>query len=72
MAQTVTDFNVQTTGKDPSALRKFYDRNLILNALPNLVHDQFGQKRNIPANGGKTINFRRLAPLPKADRKSVV
>lgn len=66
MAQTVTDFNVQTTGKDPSALRKFYDRNLILNALPNLVHDQFGQKRNIPANGGKTINFRRLRPLPKA------
>lgn len=66
MAQTVTDFNVQTSGKDPGALRKFYDRNLILNALPNLVHDQFGQKRNIPANGGKTINFRRLAPLPKA------
>ncbi len=66
MAQTSIDYNVQTTSKDPGALRRFYDRNLILNALPNLVHDQFGQKRNIPANGGKIINFRRLAPLPKA------
>ena len=31
-----------------------------------LVHDQFAQKHPIPANGGKTIQFRRFAPLGKA------
>ena len=31
-----------------------------------LVHDQFGQKRPIPQNGGKTIEFRKFDSLPKA------
>lgn len=31
-----------------------------------LVHDQFGQARNIPKNGGKRIEFRRFEQLPKA------
>ena len=30
------------------------------------MHDQFGQKRPIPANGGKTIEFRKFSPLAKA------
>lgn len=30
------------------------------------MHDQFAQKHPIPANGGKTIQFRRFAPLGKA------
>ena len=30
------------------------------------MHDQFAQKRNIPKNGGKTIEFRRYSQLPKA------
>ena len=44
----------------------FYDRNLIRTAKPNLVHHQFGQKKPIPKNGGKKIEFRRFASLPKA------
>ena len=47
-------------------MKTFYDMTLIDEATSNLVHDQFGQKRPIPANGGKTIEFRKFAPLAKA------
>lgn len=59
---------VQTTllsGLTPE-MKTFYDMTLIDEAGANLVHDQFGQKRPIPANGGKTIEFRKFAPLAKA------
>ena len=42
-----------------------YDMTLIDEASPELVHDQFGQKRPIPQGGGKTVNFRKFASLPK-------
>jgi N4-gp56 family major capsid protein len=47
-------------------MKTFYDMTLIDEAQANLVHDQFGQKRPIPKNGGKTIEFRKFAPLAKA------
>lgn len=46
--------------------KTYYDKNLIREAQPNLIHDQFGQKKPIPKNGGKTIEFRKFASLPKA------
>ena len=46
--------------------KTFYDKTLIQEASPNLIHDQFGQKRPIPKNGGKKIEFRKYASLPKA------
>lgn len=56
-----------TTGNDLSPeMKTFYDRVLIKEASPNLVHAQFGQKKPIPKNGGKTIEFRKFAPLVKA------
>ena len=56
-----------TTGNDLSVENKtFYDKVLIQEAGPALVHDQFAQKRNIPKNGGKTIEFRKFIPLAKA------
>ena len=56
-----------TTDPGLSAENKtFYDRALIEEAGPNLIHGQFGQKRPIPKNGGKRIQFRRYASLPKA------
>ena len=72
--------NLQAFAYDPSAqpanhtgaealsaeMKTFYDMTLIDEATANLVHDQFGQKRPIPANGGKTIEFRKFAPLAKA------
>lgn len=56
-----------TTDPGLSAENKtFYDMALIQEASPNLIHDQFGQKRPIPKNGGKKIEFRKYASLPKA------
>lgn len=46
-------------------MKTFYSDYLIDNAIPKLVHDQFGQKHPIPKNGGKTIEFRKYSPLPK-------
>lgn len=47
-------------------MKTFYDKVLLREAQANLVHDQFGQKRNIPKNGGKIIEFRKFSSLPKA------
>lgn len=60
--------NVQTTVSAglSAEMKTFYDMTLIDEAQANLVHDQFGQKRPIPANGGKVIEFRKFAPLAKA------
>ena len=59
---------VQTTLIDglSAEMKTFYDMTLIDEASANLVHAQFGQKRPIPKNGGKTIEFRKFAPLAKA------
>ncbi len=56
-----------TTNPGLSAeMKTFYDKTLIELASPNLVFDQFAQKRPIPAGSGKTIEFRRFNTLPKA------
>ena len=47
-------------------MKTFYDMTLIDEAQASLVHDQFAQKRPIPKNSGKTIEFRKFASLPKA------
>lgn len=66
--QLFAELNTNTTlDSGLSAENKtYYDRNLIEAAQPHLVHNQFGQKRNIPRNGGKKIEFRQYASLPKA------
>ena len=59
--------NTQTTGTSTLSdeMKTYYSDYLIDNAVPKLVHDQFGQKHPIPKNGGKTIEFRKYSPLPK-------
>lgn len=65
--QVVNKTTSATTGNDLSPeMKTVYDKVLIKNATPNLVHDQFGQKKPIPKNGGKTVEFRRYSPLAKA------
>lgn len=63
-----TNLTTQTgTGQDLSPEMKiYYSDYLIDNAVPKLVHDQFGQKHPIPKNGGKTIEFRKYSPFAKA------
>ena len=48
------ELNTNTTGSEGVAVedKTFYDRALIHLTGPNLIHGQFGQKRNIPKNGG--------------------
>ena len=67
-ADPSTNTTTQTgTGQEMSPqMKTFYDKVIIKNAVPNLVHDQFGQKKPIPKNSGKTIEFRRLNPFAKA------
>jgi N4-gp56 family major capsid protein len=72
--QLFAELNTQTTLLNNKAgsndlspeMKTFYDMTLIDEASAQLVHDQFGQKRPIPANGGKTIEFRKFDSLPKA------
>ena len=60
-----TDLGTYTQEQDLSAeMKTFYDKNLIRLAEPELVHDQFGQKRPIPGGNGKTIEFRKFNALP--------
>ncbi len=63
----MANMNLNTTqspGLSPE-MKTFYDKTLLKEARPNLVHAQLGQKRNIPKNGGKTIEFRGYTALPK-------
>lgn len=65
--QLNTNTTTQTGGGQNLSpeMKVFYSDYLIDNAVPKLVHDQFGQKHPIPKNGGKTIEFRKYSPLPK-------
>ena len=66
--QLFAELNTNTTGTATLSAenKEFYDKQLIRLAKPNLIHDQFGQKRPIPKRGGKKIEFRQFASLPKA------
>lgn len=61
-----TPLNTTTSSGMTAEMKTFYSKYLIENAKSALVYDQFGQKHNIPKNGGKTIEFRKYSPLPKA------
>ena len=55
-----------TTGNNLSVeMKTFYSDVLIDLVEAELVHDQFAQRHPIPANGGKTIEFRQYDPLPE-------
>lgn len=66
------NYNTQTTTTNNKGnnltpeMKSYYDRALIRFATPKLVHAQFGQKKPIPQGSGKTIEFRKFSPLPKA------
>jgi len=47
-------------------LKQYYDLKLLERALPELVHGQFGQARNIPPHEGVSIQFRKFATIPAA------
>ena len=61
-------FDTQVTTQESMSveMKTYYEDTLIDSAEANLVHDQFADKYPIPKNGGKTIEFRKYASLPKA------
>ena len=65
--QHFAELNTNLTSSEglSKEMKTYYSDYLIDNAVPKLVHDQFGQKHPIPKNGGKTIEFRKYSPLPK-------
>ena len=65
--QLFAEMNTNLTSSEglSKEMKTYYSDYLIDNAIPKLVHDQFGQKHPIPKNGGKTIEFRKYSPLPK-------
>lgn len=54
---------IQTTGTLSAEMKTFYGMQLLMRALPNLVHIQFGQPRPLPRNQGKTVEFRKFSAL---------
>ena len=58
--------NTTATGGMTAEMKTYYEKTLLDLAEPALVHDQFGDSYPIPANNGKTIEFRRYDSLPKA------
>ncbi len=44
----------------------YYDRDLLIQAMPHLVHTWFGQVRDIPQKASATIKFRRYSLLTAA------
>lgn len=56
-----------TTTEIPAEVNNFYDRTLLLRAVPRFVHNRWAQIKDVPQNAGtKTIKFRRYSNLTAA------
>ncbi len=56
---------LQTTASSglSAEMKTFYDKQLLLRTTPRLLYAQFGQKKTIPAHGGRIIEFRKFLGL---------
>ena len=61
--QLFADAQTNTTGTMSVEMKTFYEKRLIDQAEPRLVHDQFADYYPVPQNGGKTIEFRKYDGL---------
>ena len=70
MTDTEQLLNLQTTKSSGTAplFQDILNRHILKKAETKLVHDQFGQKVQIPKGKSKTICWDRLSPLPKATK----
>ncbi len=53
----------QTASIQATSLKTWYDRTLLENMRPKLVHYEYAQKRPVPKNGGRTVDFRKWTPF---------
>lgn len=55
--------NLTTTEGLSAEVQVWYDRKMLKDMKPKLVHYEYGQKRAMPKNGGKTVSFRKWTPF---------
>ena len=55
--------NMTTSAGLSPTMQTYYDKKLLRNMKPNLVHYQFGQKRPMPRRNGKMVQFRKYTPF---------
>ena len=66
--QRFADSNVQTTGTQSlsAEMKTYYGMELLENAKPALVHNQFAATKPLPVGGGKTVEWRKFGSFDKA------
>ena len=60
------EMNTQTTGGLSAEMKTYYGMELLENAKPQLVHNQFAATKGLPAGGGKTVEWRKFGAFDKA------
>ena len=58
--------NTQTTAGLSAEMKAYYGMELLENAKPQLVHNQFAATKGLPAGGGKTVEWRKFGAFDKA------
>ena len=64
--QMFADANTQTTGGLSAEMKTYYGMELLENAKPQLVHNQFAATKPLPVGGGKTVEWRKFGSFGKA------
>ena len=57
-----------TTNALSASMKTFYDTELLENAREKLIFQQLGRKQALPANHGKTVEWRKWNTLPGVDK----
>lgn len=64
--QLFADSNTQTTSGLSAEMKTYYGMELLENAKPALVHNQFAATKPLPVGGGKTVEWRKFGSFDKA------
>ena len=64
--QLFAEANTQTTGGLSAEMKTYYGMELLENAKPQLVHNQFAATKPLPVGGGKTVEWRKFGAFDKA------
>lgn len=54
---------INTSTTISHSMQTYYDRKVLMNAKPNLVFYEYGQKVVVPKNHGKVVQFRKWTPF---------
>lgn len=57
------NLNYSTSRGVAPGIVEYHEKGLLTNAVPEMVYARDAQKRNLPENNGKHVNFRRMTPF---------